>query len=142
MERLLEKWATAAELVPDPEIEEAAKPRRHGILYYGTSATPMDEALAELKRGGVELDRMRVRAFPFPAEVYRFIERHEIVFVVEQNRDAQLRTLLVNEGELDPSMLVPIRHYDGMPIPADTIVRQISDHFAAERKPRLTEVQS
>ena len=140
MERLQRKWATAATLVPEAEIIEGSRPRACGIIHYGTSSAPMPEALAELKKQGMEVDAMRVRGFPFGAEVYDFISRHEVVFVVEQNRDAQLRSLLVIEGDLDPALLVPILHYDGMPLPAQVIVRHVAEFFAAERKPRLSEV--
>lgn len=140
MERLQKKWATAATLVPRAEIIEGSKPRACGIIYYGTSEAPMPEAIAQLKKQGIEVDAMRVRGFPFGAEVYDFIERHETVFVVEQNRDAQLRTLLTVEGDLDPATLVPILHYDGMPLPAQVVVREVTEFFAAQHKPRLSEV--
>ncbi|TVS15640.1 MAG: 2-oxoacid:acceptor oxidoreductase subunit alpha [Gammaproteobacteria bacterium] len=140
MERLQKKWATAATLVPKAEIREGAKSKPCGVIFYGTSAPPMPEALAALKQQGIDLDSMRVRGFPSGAEVYEFIERHELVFVVEQNRDGQLRSLLVIEGEIDPARLVPVLHYDGMPLSAQVVERQIAEHFAAMRKPRLSEV--
>jgi 2-oxoglutarate ferredoxin oxidoreductase subunit alpha len=89
----------------------------------------MNEALGVLEQSGVHLDRMRVRAFPFPDSVLAFIEQHERVFVVEQNRDGQLRSMLVNELQVDPARLVPILHYDGTPITARYIVRAIRDHL-------------
>ncbi len=140
MERLEKKWATAATLVPKAEIREGSKPKACGVIYYGTSEPPMPEALAALKMQGIELDAMRIRAFPFGAEVYDFIDRHETVFVVEQNRDGQLRSLLIIEGDVDPARLVPVLHYDGMPLPAQVVERQIAEHFAATKKPRLSEV--
>lgn len=140
MDRLVTKWRTAASLVPAAEI--AASGKHAGIVYYGTSAAPMGEALDLLSDEGIHLDTMRLRAFPFGAEVYRFIDEHEVVFVVDQNRDAQMRTLLVNEGELDPARLVPIRYYGGLSISADTIQRQVSEYYTANRLSRLTEVKS
>lgn len=140
MERLEKKWATAATIVPKAEIREGSKPKACGIIYYGTSEPPMAEALLALKRQGIELDAMRIRAFPFGAEVYAFIDRHEAVFVVEQNRDGQLRSLLIIEGELDPACLVSVSHYDGMPLPAQVVERHVAEYFAAHRKPRLSEV--
>jgi 2-oxoglutarate/2-oxoacid ferredoxin oxidoreductase subunit alpha len=142
MERLLEKWQTAARLVPSPEIVQSTHPRPYGVIYYGTSATPMDEALDLLAERGIQLDRMRIRAVPFPDAVYEFIAAHELVFLVEQNRDAQMRTLLVTEGELDPAQLVPVRYFGGLSISAETIVEQISAHLAAKKLPRLSEVKS
>jgi 2-oxoglutarate ferredoxin oxidoreductase subunit alpha len=76
----------------------------------------------------VHVDTLRVRAFPFSEAVDRFIAEHETVFVVEQNRDAQLRTLLVNEQELNPAKLEPVLHYDGTPITARFIADAITSH--------------
>ena len=138
MERLLRKWATAAKLVPGAEIESRA--RRAGIVCYGTSALPMQEALDLLQEDGIALDRMRIRGFPFGAEVYDFIEVHDFVFVVDQNRDAQMRALLIAEGDLNPAKLVPLRHYAGLSISADRIRAEVLAHFQARKLPRLSEV--
>ncbi|MCY4344500.1 MAG: 2-oxoacid:acceptor oxidoreductase subunit alpha [Gammaproteobacteria bacterium] len=140
MERLERKWATAAELTPQAEIADAG--RRNGILYYGTSAMPMTEALELLQAQGIALDRLRVRGFPFGKEVFDFIGRHERVFVVDQNRDAQMRSLLINEGVAEPAKLVSVRYYAGLSISADTIRDQVLMYYQAERLPRLTEVGS
>ena len=80
---------------------------------------------------GHALDRMRVRAFPFHSSVNSFVADHDFVFVVEQNRDAQLRSLIVNECGIDPVRLVPILHYDGTPITARFIVKEIAAVAAA-----------
>tara|TARA_A100001037_G_scaffold287807_1_gene297716 strand:- start:2527 stop:4359 length:1833 start_codon:yes stop_codon:yes gene_type:complete len=140
MERLLKKWATAATLVPKAEI--SGNGSRAGIIYYGTSAMPMTEALDLLAEEGIQLDQMRLLGFPFGAEVYDFINRHDTLFVVDQNRDGQMRTLLVNEGDLAPAKLVPVLYYGGLSISADTIVRQVSDYYTRQKLPRLTEVKS
>ncbi|MGD8416418.1 MAG: 2-oxoacid:acceptor oxidoreductase subunit alpha [Pseudomonadales bacterium] len=140
MDRLLKKWRTAATLVPRPEIESSGS--RAGIIYYGTSALPMREALDLLSEEGIHLDTMRLRSFPFSDEVYRFITDHDFVFVVDQNRDAQMKTLLVTEGELDPANLVSVRYYGGLSISADTIRDQVSEYFTQQKLPRLTEVKS
>jgi len=140
MDRLALKWRTAAKLVPKAQIHDNG--RHAGIVYYGTSALPMEEALDLLAVEGIHLDTMRLRGFPFGEEVYRFIHEHEVIFVVDQNRDAQMRTLLVNEGDLDPEGLVSIRYYGGLSISADTIQRQVSEYYTARKLPRLTEVKS
>ena len=140
MERLERKWATAAGLTPKAEITDDGG--RNGILYYGTSAMPMTEALELLQKEGIALDRIRVRGFPFGQEVFDFIGRHERVFVVDQNRDGQMRTLLINEGVADPAKLVSVRYYAGLSISADTIRDQVLEHYQAERLPRLTGVGS
>lgn len=131
MERLLRKWETAAGLVPKAEIVEGPRPRPYGLVYYGTSAEAMGETASLLRRAGIEADSMRLRAFPFGAEVRAFLERHETVFVVEQNRDGQMRQLLVNELERDPAHLVPILQYDGMPLAATAIAGAIEAWFEA-----------
>jgi 2-oxoglutarate/2-oxoacid ferredoxin oxidoreductase subunit alpha len=140
MDRLLVKWRTAATLVPQAEIRSTGK--RAGIICYGTSALPMGEALDLLAGEGIQLDTLRLRAFPFGEEVYQFIEDHEVVFVVDQNRDAQMKTLLVNEGGLNPAELVSVRYYGGLSISADEIQRQVSEYYTACKLPRLTEVKS
>ena len=140
MERLTKKWRTAASLVPKAEIRATGK--RAGIIFYGTSALPMDEALDLLGQEGIHLDTLRLRAFPFGEEVVDFIADHEVLFVVDQNRDAQMKTLLVNELALDPARLVSVIYFGGLSISADTIQRQVSDYYTACKLPRLTEVKS
>ena len=140
MERLEVKWKTAAKLVPPAEIESG---RSHiGVLYYGTTALPIPEALDLLGEEGIALDTCRVRGFPFGDEVRSFIDEHDLIFVVEQNRDAQMRTLLINEDDHAPAKLVPITYYAGLSISADFIQRSISDYFTEHKISRLTEVQS
>jgi len=126
MERLLKKFETAKKLVPGPVRRDAKSPSRFGVIYYGSTSPAMAEALDGLEAKGLPLDALRVRAFPFSDEVLSFIASHEKVFVVEQNRDAQLRMLLVNEGSVDPAKLVPVLHYDGSPITARFILSKIA----------------
>jgi 2-oxoglutarate/2-oxoacid ferredoxin oxidoreductase subunit alpha len=132
MERLLRKFETAKALVPAPVVRlAAAEPARHGVLYFGSTAAAMEEALHDLAAQGVHLDAMRVRAFPFTQEVAAFVRGREQVFVVEQNRDGQLRTLLLRECDLDPARLVAVLHYDGTPITARFIADAIRARLAA-----------
>jgi 2-oxoglutarate ferredoxin oxidoreductase subunit alpha len=91
----------------------------------------MDEAIELLEGDGHAIDRLRVRAFPFHSSVTSFIGEHDFIFVIEQNRDAQLRSLIVNECGIDPVRLVPILHYDGAPMTARFIARAIADHLDA-----------
>ncbi len=130
MQRLLRKFETAKRLVPHPLKGEAREPTKFGGIYFGSTTLAMEEALEALETRGIHLDTLRVRAFPFHDEVLDFIAGHERVFVVEQNRDAQMRTLLTTEGEIDPARLVPILHYDGTPITARFIVKAIADMLA------------
>jgi 2-oxoglutarate/2-oxoacid ferredoxin oxidoreductase subunit alpha len=130
MQRLLKKFETAKGLVPAPIVRAAAKPTKFGVIYYGSTNAAMTEALDALEHKGLHLDALRVRAFPFQDQVLDFIADHEQVFVVEQNRDAQLRMLLVNEGAIDPAKLMPVLHYDGTPITARFIIRDIEAKLA------------
>ena len=129
VERLLKKFETAKALVPQPVVRSAAKPTRLGVIYYGSTSPAMAEAFEALRVQGIHVDLLRLRAFPFPDAVDDFIAEHETVFVVEQNRDAQLRTLLVTEQELDPARLVPVLHFDGTPITARFIAGAIAGHL-------------
>ena len=131
VQRLLKKFATAADLVPPPECRPAAKKTRLGVIFFGSTAPAMDEALAALAAEGIHIDALRLRAFPFPRSVRDFITAHDHVFVVEQNRDAQMRTLLVNELEIDSDWLIKVLHYDGTPITARFITRDIPAHVHA-----------
>ena len=139
MERLLEKWKTASTLVPKAEISTGSS--KVGVIYYGTTALPMPEALDMLVPEGIQLDTCRVRSFPFGEEVHDFVESHELVFVVEQNRDAQMRTLLIIEGDFAPSKMISITYYAGLSISANFISNSISEYYQANKLPRLTEVQ-
>jgi 2-oxoglutarate ferredoxin oxidoreductase subunit alpha len=131
MERLLKKFKTAASLVPQPVERKAAQATRFGVIYFGSTSPAMREALEVLEEQGQYLDAMRLLAFPFPESVERFIAEHERVFVVEQNRDAQMRTLLVNELDVDPKRLAKVLHYDGTPITARFIIQTIRTNLQA-----------
>lgn len=133
MERLRRKFDTAKTLVPAPVLTRAALPTRWGAIYYGSTSPAMAEAIALLRAGGIHVDTLRVRGFPFADTVLQFIAEHELVMVVEQNESAQLRTLLVNEGDIDPKKLARVLHYDGSPITARFIAERIAA-AVAERK--------
>jgi len=125
MNRLLAKFETAKSLVPGPVVHPAKRATPYGVIYYGSTTPAMNEALLMLDAKDVQIDAMRVRAFPFSAEVADFIAAHETVFVVEQNRDGQLRTLIITEEGIDPGKLPAILSFDGAPITARTIVGEI-----------------
>jgi 2-oxoglutarate/2-oxoacid ferredoxin oxidoreductase subunit alpha len=131
MQRLARKFETAKTLLPKPLLTPAAKPARFGAIYYGSTSPAMQEALDVLSERGTYLNALRVRGFPFPDEIADFVASHPWIFVVEQNRDAQLKTLLINEAKVNPTHLISILHYDGTPITARFIVDQISQHAGA-----------
>ena len=134
MERLLRKFDTARRLVPAPIARNATRATRDGVIYFGSSTPAVHEALGSLEHAGLHLDALRVRGFPFADEIFDFIAAHDRVFVIEQNRDAQLRTLLINEGEIDPSRLTAVLHYDGTPITARFITEAVT-RLMSERRP-------
>ena len=134
MQRLLRKLETAKTLVPKPVIKMAREKARYGVIYFGSTAPAMDEAMASLEAQGQHLDMMRLRAFPFNDEVVDFINSHDQVFLVEQNRDAQMRMLLVNECSLDPARIISILHYDGTPITARFIISAIAERMHLKSK--------
>ena len=125
MHRLMAKWETAKQYVPTPKITACGKDTGYGVIFFGTSEASSMEALDYLAEEGVYIDAMRVRAFPFNDEVEAFIDGHERSFVIEQNRDAQLRTLLMAEFEFGPDKLKSVLCFDGTPISARNIRKQI-----------------
>ena len=128
MDRLTRKFATAARLVPPAVIE--SRGASAGIVSLGSCDAPVREALASLRRSGTAIDYLRVRGFPFGAEVEEFLATHQTIFVVEQNRDAQLRSLLTLETAVDKKKLRSILHYNGLPMAADCIVDGINSAMA------------
>ena len=136
MQRLLRKFDTARALVPAPVVTHAKAEgkTRHAVIYFGSTAPAMREALAALSGQGVQLDTMRLRAFPFPESVTDFINAYDQIFLVEQNRDAQMRSLLVNECGIDPARFVSVLHFDGTPITARYIIGAISDRLSLSSK--------
>lgn len=126
MERLEKKFETAKQIVPKPFMYQKKDKSKIGILFFGTSTYSSEEAKDILLLQGVEIDAMRLRAFPFNEDVNLFIENHDFVFLIEQNRDAQMRTLLIGELDVNPKKLIKVLNYDGMPITADFIVNKIT----------------
>jgi 2-oxoglutarate ferredoxin oxidoreductase subunit alpha len=129
MERLLRKFETARGLMPRPVVKQAAKPTRIGVIHYGSTAPAMDEAQALLASDGLHIDTTRIRAFPLALEVAEFVHDHDQVFVVEQNRDSQMRILLATDLGIAPARLTSVLHFSGMPITARFIVREIASRL-------------
>ncbi len=131
MQRLLKKFETAKTLVPKPVLVPSKEPARFGAIYYGSTSPAMAEALDALSRQGIYVNAVRVRSFPFQDEIFDFVASHSKVFVIEQNRDAQLKTLLVNDAGINPASLISVLHYDGTPITARYITAEIAEIVAA-----------
>jgi 2-oxoglutarate/2-oxoacid ferredoxin oxidoreductase subunit alpha len=123
MERLMRKWEHAKTLVPEPVFHNSG--HSIGLVFVGTTNDSALEAIDYLAEEGIIVDAMRIRAFPFQDAVTDFIDAHDTVFVIEQNRDAQLRSLLINELEINPKKLIKTLNFDGMPITAANICAQI-----------------
>ena len=130
LDRLVKKWATARRLVPRAAIDASAN-SPFGVVSVGSCDGAIREALDVLKQRGIVLDYMRVRAFPFSEDVEKFLAAHQLLFVVEQNRDAQLRALLTLETAVDKAKLRSLLHYNGLPLSSDFIV----DGVLAELQP-------
>jgi 2-oxoglutarate ferredoxin oxidoreductase subunit alpha len=116
VDRLHAKWRSAADAVPAPVVTPARSKARYGIIAIGSSDGAVIEARDKLEADGMPFDYMRVRGFPFSKQVEDFINAHDEVFVVEQNRDAQLLGLIVNETDVAKEKLVPVLHYAGEPL--------------------------
>ena len=131
MQRLQKKFEFAKTLVPKPVLTPSRAPARFGCIYYGSTSPAMHEALESLAEHNIFVNALRVRAFPFQEEINDFVQSHSKVFVIEQNRDAQLKTLLVNDAGINPASLISILHYDGTPITARFITQEIAEIVAA-----------
>ena len=131
VQRLLRKFETAKKLVPQPVLTPSKAPARFGAIYFGSTSPAMSEALESLAAQGIFVNALRVRGFPFADEIAEFVQSHSKVFVIEQNRDAQMKTLLVNEAGINPGSLISILHYDGTPITARYITREVGEVVAA-----------
>jgi 2-oxoglutarate ferredoxin oxidoreductase subunit alpha len=129
VDRLRRKWETAKSHVPAPVVEYSER-HRVGIISVGSCDGAVREARDRLAESGVNTNYLRVKAFPFNQQVQDFLDAHDRIYVVEQNRDAQLRGLLLLETRVDPAKLVAVLHYDGLPIEAASIVNGINQDMA------------
>lgn len=125
VDRLMKKWETAKAMVPAPQLYQKEYKSKDGILFFGTSHYAAEEAMEILKQDNIVLDALRIKAFPFNQDVQDFIDKHDRVFVIEQNRDAQMKSLLMIELNANPASLISILNYDGMPITAEKIINEI-----------------
>ena len=130
LSRLTKKFQTASSTVPAPIFNQEASTSSIGVIYFGSTDCSMQEALDNLKDEKIDVDAMRIRSFPFNLEVWEFIEEHDLLFIVEQNRDGQMRTLLMAEGGIMPDKLVSILCFDGQPITASFITNKINAHIS------------
>ena len=132
VDRLLRKWDTAKRLVPEPIIRRARKPAKWGIVALGSSDPAINEAIDRLAKEGVHVNYCRIRAFPFTRKVQRFLEHHDRIFVVDQNRDAQLKSLLALETAYPKHQMHSILSYGGLPMDCRCVVEAVRAANARE----------
>ncbi len=128
VDRLIKKFNTARQIIPRPQLYQKQQQSKIGMLFFGSTMHAAEEALDILRDNGTPVDAIRLKAFPFHEDVKSFIDGHEKIFVIEQNRDAQMRTLLINELEINPSKLIKLLNYDGTPMTADYILKHIHEY--------------
>ena len=129
MDRISLKFKTALNYIPEPEISSLGSNTR-GLIYLGTTTSAIKETLDNLQKKGISLDTMRLRGFPFHESVRDFINKHEIVYVIEQNRDAQLKSLLKIECNASEEQMFSILSYNGVLITAQQIEKEILDSLS------------
>jgi 2-oxoglutarate ferredoxin oxidoreductase subunit alpha len=132
MDRLIKKWNTAKELVPAPHFYQESNQSSIGVIFFGTSTYSAEEALDLLKEDGIVIDAMRLKAFPFSKKVEEFVQTHDKIFIIEQNRDAQLKSLFVIELGVNPNKIISVLNFDGLPITANNIMKQITKALAPQ----------
>lgn len=132
MERLERKFTTALKSLPKPEVDINAKAKRVGLVFYGSTAEALPEAVSLLSEQGVKANTLRIRSFPFSLQISSFIHEHEIVFIIEQNRDGQVRKLLCNELSIDPASMCAVLHYDGLAITGQFIAEAVHAGLAEQ----------
>jgi len=133
VDRLIRKWEGAKPAVPQPVLRKASKKPSAGVIAIGSSDPAVIEAQDRLAKEGVHVDYLRIRAFPFSQGVEDFIAEHDTIYVVEQNRDAQLKMLLVNETSVKKDQLVSVLHYGGEPLSYKFVMQAITEQLAARK---------
>ncbi len=131
MDRLLKKWNTAKDIVPGPYLYQKENKSPYGLIFFGTSTYSTEEAMDSMASSGLNFDAMRLKAFPFNQTVEDFIHTHEKVFIIEQNRDGQMRSLLINELNVNPQKMISVLNFDGMPITAHSITTLINKNLSS-----------
>ena len=138
MDRLVKKWTTARDYVPASHLYQQENVSEFGMLFFGTSQYSAEEAMDILKENNHQVDGIRIKSFPFDSIAITFLEQHKYIFVIEQNRDAQMKSLLMIELGISAERLISILNYDGLPITASNIVNQIT--HSLERVEKYTTV--
>jgi 2-oxoglutarate ferredoxin oxidoreductase subunit alpha len=127
LDRISKKFETSKEMLPQPIININSPKSKIGIINYGSTTVALNDAIAQLSSNGIGVNHLRIRSFPFAKSIKDFIDDHDFIFILEQNRDAQMKKLLVSEENLDVSKLISVLNYDGMPLTANFIVDNITE---------------
>jgi 2-oxoglutarate ferredoxin oxidoreductase subunit alpha len=138
MDRLVKKWITARDYVPASQLYQNQHSSEYGILFFGTSQYSAEEAMDDLKENHHKIDGLRIKSFPFDKIAIDFLQNHRYIFIVEQNRDAQMKSLIMIELGISSEKLISVLNYDGLPITATNIVHQIT--HSLERVEKYTTV--
>jgi 2-oxoglutarate ferredoxin oxidoreductase subunit alpha len=138
MDRLVKKWVTAREYVPSSQLYQVENNSEYGILFFGTSQYSAEEAMDLLKEDKFLVDGLRIKSFPFDQIAIDFLKDHKFIFIVEQNRDAQMKSLIMIELGISSEKLISVLNYDGLPITATNIVHQIT--HSLERVEKYTTI--
>lgn len=123
MMRITKKFKKSLKFLPKSIRKKAKKDTNIGLIYFGSTSVAVDEANDILEDQGYAVDLLRIRSFPFGRGISTFIDDHDHVIVMEQNRDAQMRSLLINELDKNGSKIHSILNFDGSPVTADFIVK-------------------
>ncbi len=133
LDRLQAKFELAAKMVPPPVWHDRDGDTKLGVINFGSTEPAVREGLDQLEREGYKLNALRIKAFPFTNELQEFAEAHERIFVIEQNRDAQMRTLLITEAGLPADKLIPVLNYDGMPLSAKFVKESLQSLIEGDK---------
>ena len=136
LSRILKKFESAHKFLPQPIFKQETNASAKGLIYFGSTEAAMQESLDQLSASGFPIDAMRIRSFPFNPKIWDFIDQHESIFLVEQNRDAQMKTLLVSEGNVNPEKFISVLCFDGAPITANFISESIIEVLSDKNIPK------
>tara|TARA_B110000438_G_scaffold82717_1_gene82454 strand:+ start:1255 stop:3087 length:1833 start_codon:yes stop_codon:yes gene_type:complete len=139
LSRILKKYQGAIKYLPKAVFKQDINASSVGVIYFGSTEASMQESLDQLSISGHPIDAMRIRSFPFGPEVWEFIDQHDSLFVIEQNRDAQMKTLILAEAKVNHKKLISVLCFDGAPITAAFISKTIMKYLSKDTLAKTVE---
>ena len=139
LSRILKKYQGAIKYLPKAVFKQDINTSSVGVIYFGSTEASMQESLDQLSISGHPIDAMRIRSFPFGPEVWEFIDQHDSLFVIEQNRDAQMKTLILAEAKVNHKKLISVLCFDGAPITAAFISKTIMKYLSKDTLAKTVE---